>query len=153
MTALVIIPLIAIAAYAIMSQSFPSGSVSSTYTYFQVNGKTYSLTYVAANQSERQKGLMNTRVTNTTTELFVFPQPDNYAFWMYQVNSSLDIIWLNETGSVARVVYLVQDAPGCSVSILCTQYQPSAKANLVLEAKAGFAKANSVSVGTVITFG
>lgn len=153
MVAVVVIPLVALAAYAITSQSVPSGSVSTTYTYFQVNGKSYSLTFVATNQSERQKGLMNTRITNTTTELFVFPQPDYYTFWMYQVNSSLDIIWLNATGSVARVVYMVQDVPGCSVSILCTQYQPSAKANLVLEAKAGFAKANSVSVGTTITFG
>jgi uncharacterized membrane protein (UPF0127 family) len=153
MTALVIIPLVAIAAYAIVSQSLPSGSVSSTYTYFQVNGKRYALTFVATNQSERQKGLMNTRITNSTTELFVFPQSDYYPFWMYQVNSSLDIIWLNATGNVARVVYMVQDVPGCSVSILCTQYQPSAKANLVLEAKAGFAKANSINMGTAITFG
>lgn len=110
------------------------------------------MTYLATNQTARQRGLMDTKITNDTTELFVFTTPDYYPFWMYDVNSSLDIIWIDATGSVGKVVYLVQDVPGCSVSLLCTNYQPTAKANLVLEAKAGFAKSNSITVGTTIEF-
>jgi uncharacterized membrane protein (UPF0127 family) len=153
-TALLIVPLVAIAAYIVVSQSTPTGSVTPPqYTHFQINGKTFALTFIATDQSERDKGLMDTRVTNATTELFVFPTFDYYPFWMYHVNSSLDMMWLNVTGSVGRVVYLVESVPGCSVQVLCVNYQPTAKANMVLEAKGGFAKLNSVMVGTEIRFG
>jgi len=147
-----IIPLVIIAAYVVVSGPAETSSVNVHYTRFVVNGKSFALTFIATNQTEREKGLMKTRITNTTTELFVFPTADYYPFWMYTVNSSLDIIWLNTTGNVGSVVYLVKNVPGCSVAILCTNYQPTAKANMVLEAKGGFADANSVVVGTRISF-
>jgi uncharacterized membrane protein (UPF0127 family) len=150
LAALLIIPLLLIGVYLAVSSSTPTGSVNANYTSFTVNGKTFALTYLATNQSERQKGLMDTKITNTTTELFVFPSSDYYPFWMYHVNSSLDIIWLSATGGSGKVVYLAEDVPGCS--FLCPNYQPTAKANMVLEAKAGFARANSVALGTVISF-
>lgn len=146
------IPLVLVATYGILTQPATTGSANVHYSSFTLNGRSFSLTYLATNQSERQKGLMNTKITNGTTELFVFPTSDYYSFWMYDVNSSLDIIWVSATGNTGRVVYLVQDAPGCSVSFLCANYQPTAKANLVLEAKAGFVRANSVAVGTAISF-
>jgi uncharacterized membrane protein (UPF0127 family) len=153
LTAILILPIVVIAAYVFVFQSTPSGSVSPPqYTRFEINGKTYSLTFIATNETERAKGLMDTRVTDTTTELFIFPSFDYYPFWMYHVNSSLDIMWLNVTGSVGRVVYMVQSVPGCSVELLCVNYQPTAKANMVLEAKGGFARLNSIVVGSEITF-
>ena len=146
------IPLVLVAAYGILTQTTTVGSANVHYSGFAVNGRTFPLTYLATNQSEREKGLMNTKITSATTELFVFPTADYYPFWMFDVNSSLDIIWINATGNTGRVVYLVQNVPGCTVSFLCANYQPTAKANFVLEAEGGFAEANSISTGTVITF-
>lgn len=145
-------PLLLIAAYVVLSNTGPSGTANYHPSRFEIDSKSFTLTYLATNETAREKGLMDTKVTNGTTMLFVFPKSDFYSFWMYHVNSSLDIIWINATAGVGRVVYLVENVPGCSVSILCSNYQPTAKADLVLEAKGGFARANGVAVGTVITF-
>ncbi|HYC11687.1 MAG TPA: DUF192 domain-containing protein [Nitrososphaerales archaeon] len=120
---------------------------------FTVNGRTFAISYTATDQSSRQAGLMNRKVTNATTMLFVFPSAGTYSFWMSNVNSSLDIIWLNVTAGGGNVVYVVRSAPPCSAAILCPVYQPSSAANWVLEAKGGFAEANGIAVGTTIHFG
>ena len=121
-------------------------------TSFTVNGKTYVFTYVATTQPEREAGLMNKRVTNTTTMLFAFPGPGVWLFWMKDTNTSLDMIWVNATGASGVVVYVQAGAPPC-LSASCPDYgSPTAKANYVIEAKAGFATANGVTVGTVVQF-
>lgn len=119
---------------------------------FAINGRTFDITYAATDQSELQAGLMNRKITDTTTMLFVFPEPGIYPFWMYDTNSSLDIIWLNVAGGTGSVVYLVADAPSCYLAVGCPVYTPSAAANYVIEAKAGFAGENGVIVGTVVQF-
>lgn len=119
---------------------------------FIVNGKTFQITYVATTQSERQAGLMNRKITDTTTMLFVFPKPSNYPFWMYDTNSSLDIIWINATGTAGVVVYLVAGAQSCYLPVGCPNYYPAAPANYVIEAKAGFARLNGIAIGMIIEF-
>jgi uncharacterized membrane protein (UPF0127 family) len=119
---------------------------------FTVYGKTYTFTYVATTQAERQQGLMNRRVTNTTTELFAFPSSGEWQFWMYDTNTSLDMIWINATGLAGRVVYIVTSAQPCYDSSTCEVYTPTAPANYVIEARAGFVAANGVVVGTQIQF-
>jgi uncharacterized membrane protein (UPF0127 family) len=121
---------------------------------FTVNGRTYTFTYVATNQSERQTGLMNRKVTNTTTMLFAFPYPSTWTFWMYNTNTSLDMIWVNATVNPGRVVYVVASAQPCYnlFGLGCTKYTPTEPANYVIEAKAGFAAANDIANGTSITF-
>jgi uncharacterized membrane protein (UPF0127 family) len=118
-----------------------------------VNGRTFGITYVATNESQWQDGLMNKKVTNTTTMLFIFPSPAVYTFWMYHVNSSLDIIWISATGSTGLVVHLVANVPGCYLPAGCPTYAPSSAANYVIEAKGGFAETNGVIVGSAIQFG
>ncbi|MGP8056487.1 MAG: DUF192 domain-containing protein [Nitrososphaerales archaeon] len=145
--------LLAIAAYATLGMS---GSVTSPVpTEFTVDGRTYAFTYIATNNAQRAAGLMNRQVTNTTTMLFAFPAMGNYQFWMYDTNTSLDMIWINATGNTGRVVYVYADAQPCSLS--CPNYPTSSsvdyKANYVIEAKAGFAAANGIEVGTQIQFG
>lgn len=151
---ILIVPLVLIGAYIFLSSipSTPGANSSIHFANFEVNGKSFALTYLATNQSAQEKGLMNTKVTNDTTMLFVFAKPGYYSFWMFQVNSSLDIIWMNVTNGIGRVVYLVKSVPGCSVSVFCSTYQPTAEANMVLEAKGGFAAANSIDVGTTLSF-
>jgi uncharacterized membrane protein (UPF0127 family) len=145
--------LLAIAAYATLGM--PGSVASPVPSTFTVNGKTYAFTYVATDNAQRAAGLMNKRVTNTTTMLFAFPEMGTYQFWMHDTNTSLDMIWIDATGSVGRVVYVYADAQPCSLT--CPNYPTSSSANYVanyvIEAKAGFAEANRIQVGTQIQFG
>lgn len=138
-----------------VATSGPGPVTTAVPSSFTVNGRTYSFTYTATNQAERQQGLMNKAVTNTTTMLFAFPYFSNWQFWMFDTPTSLDMIWVNATGSSGRVVYLVTSAPPCltSNSNTCARYTPTADANYVIEAKAGFAAANNITVGSTILFG
>jgi uncharacterized membrane protein (UPF0127 family) len=153
-TLVVLIPLLLLAAVILVYDSTPiASSPNAHYTSFSVGGKTFELTYLATNQSELAKGLMGVKVTDTTTELFVFPAAGYYSFWMFGVNSSLDIMWLDTLpgASSGSFVYLALAAPPCHISVVCTSYQPTARANFVIEAKAGFAAANGIKVGTPVT--
>lgn len=130
----------------------PGDVTSAVPSSFAVGGRTYAFTYVATTQQERQQGLMNTKITNATTELFAFPSFGKWRFWMFDTNTSLDMIWVNATGEAGRVVYVVTSAPPCYDSGSCAVYTPSAPANYVIEAKAGFAAANGIVDGTTIGF-
>jgi uncharacterized membrane protein (UPF0127 family) len=112
------------------------------------------LTYLATNHSMLQKGLRDTKVTSDTTMLFVFPEAGYYSFWMSGVNSSLDMIWVDASpgSNVGKVVYLALDSPPCQAAIFCQTYQPTARADFVIEAKAGFAEANGITIGTTVLF-
>src|SRR5690242_19089944 len=91
----VLIPLLLIAGNILVFDSTPiASSPGAHYTSFSVGGKTFRLTYLATNQSMLQNGLMGKKVTSQTTMLFVFPNAGYYPFWMFGVNSSLDIIWI-----------------------------------------------------------
>lgn len=150
----VLVPLLLLAGGILLYDSTPIASSPSVhYTAFSVGGKTFDFTYVSANNSALHKGLMGVKVTNATTELFVFPNASYYSFWMYGVNSSLDIMWVDAApgSSTGSFVYLALDVPPCHVTVLCATYQPTAKADYVIEAKAGFAAANGIKVGTPVT--
>ena len=120
-----------------------------------MDGRTFDFTYIATTQQERQAGLMNKKVTNTTTMLFAFPYSSTWTFWMYDTNTSLDMIWVNATGDSGRVVYITAGAPPCynSFGYGCATYTPSAPANYVIEAKSGFAAAYGITTGTAVQFG
>jgi uncharacterized membrane protein (UPF0127 family) len=151
----VLIPLLLIAGSVLLYDFTPIGSSPNIhYTSFSTGNRTFKLTYLATNQSTLQKGLMNRKVTNDTTMLFVFPTEGYYSFWMYGVNSSLDMIWVSAPpgSNVGHVVYLALDAPPCHISIFCTSYEPTARANYVIEAKGGFADANGIKEGMMISF-
>jgi uncharacterized membrane protein (UPF0127 family) len=143
--------IVVFAAYETYFVSIPPGSVTSQVpSRFTVNGKTFVFNFTATTQAERQAGLMNKDVTGSTTMLFAFPSFGKWSFWMYDTNTSLDMIWLNATGSSARVVYLITGAPPCYSSSVCVDYTPSSSANYVIEARAGFAAANGIVVGTYV---
>lgn len=84
--------------------------------------------------------------------LFIFPNPGEYSFWMFDTNASLDIIWLNVNGNSGNIVYIAKGATSCYVQTQCAYYTPNQAANYVIEAKAGFAQANGLVVGTTVTF-
>ncbi len=149
--AAVVVALVAV--YVVYTSTIPPGPVTTTVpTSFTVNGGTYTFTYTATNEAEREAGLMNKEVTDTTTMLFAFPSSGLWDFWMYDTNTSLDMVWVNATGSTGTVVYLVTSAQPCYNSDTCTIYHPTSPANYVIEAKAGFAAANGISIGTTVQF-
>lgn len=142
--------------YAVyVSTGVPGAVTSPVPSSFTVNGRTYAFNYTATDQAQREAGLMNKKVTNATTMLFAFPSYGLWQFWMYDTNTSLDMVWVNATGTSARVVYLVTSAQPCfdDPSSNCMIYTPAAAANYVIEAKAGFAATNGIIVGTDIQFG
>ena len=148
-----VVSIVLVAAYTLyLSNAGPGPVTTNVPSSFDVGGKTFHFTYVATTQSERTSGLMNRKITNVTTMLFVFPSLGEWSFWMYDTNTSLDMIWVNAIGSSGRVVYLVTAQP-CLNGGSCTVYTPSSPANYVIEGKAGFAAANGISTGTVLTFG
>jgi uncharacterized membrane protein (UPF0127 family) len=151
----VITVLVLLLVYAVYESSAAPGPVTTKVpSTFSVNGRTFVFTYVATTQQERQAGLMNKKVTNTTTMLFAFPYSSKWAFWMYDTNTSLDMIWVNATGDSGRVVYIMEGAPPCYnlSGYGCATYTPSASANYVIEAKAGFTAANGIATGMTILF-
>lgn len=142
--------LVVVGAYAIyVSQASGASSVP---TRFALNGKTFVITDTATTAAQREEGLMGRKVTDTTIMLFVFPSPDYYRFWMYQTNTSLDMIWLSIDGNVGQVVYIVSSAQPCYDQASCTIYAPTASASYVLESKSGFVETNQVRVGDQMTF-
>ena len=78
--------------------------------------------------------------------LFVFPVEGKYAFWMKDMNYSLDILWLDSSG---RVVYI---APDLSPSTYPNNYAPNTPARFVLEVNAGFVAQHNVQVGDIVHF-
>ncbi len=139
---------------AFVLTSVPGSVTSGVPTSFTVNGKTYAFTYVATTEAERVAGLMNRQITNTTTMLFAFPSLVSQPFWMYQTNTSLDMIWVNASGDAGVVVYVQSDAAPCP-SLPCQTYPATGQAplaNYVIEAKAGFAAANGIRAGTPVQF-
>jgi uncharacterized membrane protein (UPF0127 family) len=150
---IVLVTVIAVAALLVGYTAFEMSSVPGcvtgpTPTSFTVNGRTYVFTYVASCEPQREAGLMNRKVTNSTTMLFAFPTFGKWAFWMSDTNTSLDMIWVNATGGTGRVVSLALGTTPFSTD----NDTPTALANYVIEAKAGFAAANGIQDGTAVEF-
>lgn len=149
-----VVVIAAVVFYAVYQSTSVVGPVTTAVPVsFTVNGRTFVFNFTAVTEAQRETGLMGKRVTNSTTMLFAFPGFVRQPFWMYQTNTSLDMIWVNATGNSGTVVYVQADAQPCP-SLPCPDY-PSGQAplaNYVIEAKAGFAQAYGISLGTHITF-
>ena len=146
-----------IAAAVLFVSSFNANNSSKPFSSFIFDNHTYAFTYVASNFSEWEAGLMNRTVTNKTFELFVFPTPSIYPFWMKNTYAPLDIIWINGT----NVVYIVNAIP-CSwysndqsSCIIYNPYNSSVSGNghiadYVIEASSGFVNDTGMKVGDTV---
>lgn len=124
---------------------------------FMINNKTYTITAYAITPAQREKGLMNVTVTNTTFMLFYFDQPSVYPFWMKDTYTQLDMMWVNASAGtgIGTVVYAINATPCINYSknqTGCIVYVPTSNANYVIETKAGFIEQNNVHIGTQIKF-
>ncbi|KKR48678.1 MAG: hypothetical protein UT86_C0003G0007 [Candidatus Magasanikbacteria bacterium GW2011_GWC2_40_17] len=98
---------------------------------------------LAQNPAAWQKGLSGRKsLAENQGMLFVFPLASRRAFWMKDMNFSIDIIWINE-GKIVDI------APNLKPSMLdpLPVYSPRLPANLVLEVAAGFSQKNELKIG------
>ncbi len=77
--------------------------------------------------------------------LFVFPKDGRYGFWMKDMLVSIDIIWLSDTGKILSIEDSVSLATYPSV------FYPPELVRYVLETRAGEARAQGWSAGSVIS--
>lgn len=80
--------------------------------------------------------------------LFVFAQPGQWGFWMYEMKFSLDIIWFDAN---KRVIFVEQGLAPCTPQ-LCPVFTPNANALYVLEVNAGFVRTYNVSLGDSFSY-
>jgi len=99
---------------------------------------------IAANQSQRQYGLMNREHLDPDKGmLFVFENEGNYRFWMKNTQIPLDIIWIN---SSQDIVYIERNVQPCTLDF-CPSIDPGKNASYVLEINGGLSDKYNLKVG------
>ena len=100
---------------------------------------------LALTPEEQAQGLMFRESLPTRTGmLFLFPETAPHHFWMKNTMIPLDMIWMDEAGTV---LFVSADTPPCTADP-CPNYGPDMPAKSVLEIAGGKAKAESVTVGS-----
>jgi len=100
---------------------------------------------VADTMSSRIKGLSDTPyLPDTVVKLFAFGVPGEHSIWMKDMNYALDIIWVAEEGEIVHIEENV------SPDTFPQSFSSPTPAWFVVEANAGFVKANSVELGDVL---
>ncbi|MBN2422422.1 DUF192 domain-containing protein [Candidatus Woesearchaeota archaeon] len=98
---------------------------------------------------EREQGLMYRKTLEENKGmLFVFEEPDEYGFWMKNMNFPIDIIWLNED---KRIIHIEKDLAPCK-SESCEVYYPDNDSLYVIEVVANFTEKNHINKGDLIYF-
>ena len=101
---------------------------------------------IADSPDKRGKGLMfRPSMAPDRGMLFLFPELGDHTFWMKNTLISLDILWLDESGTI---VHLEPNVPICTrKDDACPRYQSPHKSLQVLELNAGMAEKLDVAVG------
>ncbi len=76
--------------------------------------------------------------------LFVFAEPDRYGFWMHEMLTSIDILWLADDGTILGLEENV------SPDTYPESFYPPEPVRYVLETRAGYAGERGWSVGSVV---
>jgi hypothetical protein len=77
--------------------------------------------------------------------LFIFEEPDQYQFWMLDMNFDLDFVWINE-GLVVDISEHIP-APDKLTNEPPMTVRPSQPATWILEVNSGWVEANGIRVG------
>jgi uncharacterized membrane protein (UPF0127 family) len=108
---------------------------------WSVPGDTITL-LIAATPAEQELGLGGIRSLAATSGMFfVFNKPDNYGFWMKDMEFSLDIIWLDKN---FKIVHIENDL---SPATYPNVFYPGFPSKYVIEVNAGFADKFSLTIG------
>lgn len=103
---------------------------------------------LAQTPEEQARGLMfRESLPEKTGMLFLFPDKGPHRFWMKNTMIPLDMIWMDEKGTV---LFVSANTPPC-VADPCPTYGPTdASASSVLEIAGGLAAKEKVTVGSAI---
>ena len=104
--------------------------------------------YLAVTNDQQVNGLsVKDHLNENEGMLFVYEQPTRQGFWMKDMKFPIDIIWLDNNGTV---VYIRNNLQPCIITFpfLCPIYIPDKDSLYVLETVSGFAKKHSIKIGT-----
>ncbi len=104
---------------------------------------------VARTPQQQQMGLMfRDPLPDNRGMLFPYDPPQTVAFWMYNVPTTLDMIFILDD----EVVYIANDVPGCP-TLPCPSYGPGSTqlVEAVLELRGGRAGEIGLQIGDPIT--
>ena len=107
---------------------------------------------LALTHDQQVKGLsVKDHLKENEGMLFVYEQPSRQGFWMKDMKFPIDIIWLDNNGTV---VYIRHNLQPCIVTFafLCPTYIPDKDSLYVLETVSGFSKKHSIKIGTHVDF-
>jgi len=109
---------------------------------------------IADTKEKQALGLMNrTKLCSSCGMLFVFNKEGIYPFWMKNTLISLDIVWINSSGTIVSISkntkidncnYFIN--PSCQPKV----YKPTAPVKYVLEVNAGFCDKHNIKIGDTV---
>ena len=102
---------------------------------------------VMADPQDMARGMMfRDSLAENRGMLFLHGEPGKYAYWMYQVEIPLDIIWMD---SSHRILEMSPNTPPCEENFadLCPEYGGSTESMVVLEMAAGSIEKHGLRVG------
>ena len=102
---------------------------------------------IMASPQDMARGMMfRESLAENRGMLFFHGGPGKYAYWMYQVEIPLDIIWMDGNN---RIVELSPNTPPCeeTVADLCPDYGGTVDAMVILELAAGSIEKHGLRVG------
>jgi uncharacterized membrane protein (UPF0127 family) len=108
--------------------------------------------YLAVTNDQQIKGLsVKDHLKENEGMLFVYEQPSRQGFWMKDMKFPIDIIWLDNNGTV---VYIKNSLQPCimTFAFLCPTYTPDKDSLYVLETGSGFSKKHGIKIGTHADF-
>ena len=108
--------------------------------------------YMAITNDQQVKGLsVKDHLKENEGMLFVYEQPSRQGFWMKDMKFPIDIIWLDNNGTV---VYIKNSLQPCimTFAFLCPTYTPDKDSLYVLETGSGFSKKHGIKIGTHADF-
>ena len=85
------------------------------------------------------------RIPDNYGMLFVFTKKDRYGFWMKDMLTSIDIIWLADDRTIVKIDGEVDP------STYPKAYYPPEPVKYVIETRAGYAKLHGWGVGTKVS--
>jgi uncharacterized membrane protein (UPF0127 family) len=108
--------------------------------------------YLAITNDQQIKGLsVKDHLKENEGMLFVYKQPSRQGFWMKNMKFPIDIIWLDNHGTVIDINHSLQPCI-ISFAFLCPTYIPDKDSLYVLETVSGFSKKHSIKIGTHADF-
>ncbi len=142
---IVFVSLTIILAIFLISHNTPFKSYKKTSIFI---GDSSFMAYLADTPVLRERGLSGTTgLPNNSGMLFVFDQPDKYAFWMKDMNYPLDFIWIG--GSDGQ--YVVSDiTENVLPESYPKTYSPKEPISIVFEVKSGTISAEKIQIGDTV---